>query len=123
MDIAYIIVPLLMLVCVIGIRFVRQMPNEPPELIEEMVVTITKNLTEQPPKQKSIIMPLTSTLPVLIPDGEIIEVEVTVHNVLLCEELPMLPIVIKDYWIAPGTRLPIAIHKTLDGEIARIERI
>ena len=35
----------------------------------------------------------------------------------------MVPIVITDYWIVPGTRLSIAVHKTLDGEILRIERI
>jgi hypothetical protein len=99
------------------------MPNEPPTVTDHLVVTVTSNLTEQPRRQKSIIMPLTSMIPVLIPDGEITEVEVKVENVLLCAEFPMLPIVIKDYWIAPGTRMVIAVHKTLDGEIFRIERI
>ena len=123
MDIAYILPPLLITISVIGLWFARQMPNEPSTVIDKMVVIVTTNLTEQPRKQKSIIMPLTSMIPVLIPDGEITEVEVKVENVLLCAEFPMLPIVIKDYWIAPGTRMIIAVHKTLDGEILRIERI
>lgn len=123
MDIAYIIPPLLITISVIGLWFARQMPNEPPTVIDNMIVTVTKNLTKQPLKQKSIIMPLTSMLPVLIPEGEITDVEVKVENMLLCEELPMVPIVITDYWIVPGTRLSIAVHKTLDGEILRIERI
>ena len=123
MDIAYILPPLLITISVIGLWFARQMPNEPSTVIDKMVVTVAKNLTKGPIKQKSIIMPLTSMIPVLIPEGEITDVEVKIENMLLCEELPMVPIVIKDFWIAPGTRLSIAVHKTLDGEIVRIERI
>jgi len=122
-DYPQIIPVLFIAVCIFFLSFVRQMPNEPPTVIDNLVVTVTNNLTEQPRKQKSIIMPLTSILPVLIPEGEITDVEVKVENMLLCEELPMVPIVITDYWIVPGTRLSIAVHKTLDGEILRIERI
>lgn len=123
MDFTFIIPVLFIAVCIFCLSFVRQMPNEPPTVIDNLVVTVTNNLTEQPRKQKSIIMPLTSMIPVLIPEGEITEVEVKVENVLLCAELPMLPIVIKDYWIAPGTRMLIAVHKTLAGDILRIERM
>ena len=122
-DFPQIIPVLFIAVCIFCITFMRQMPNEPPTVTDHLVVTVTSNLTEQPRRQKSIIMPLTSMIPVLIPDGEITEVEVKVENVLLCAEFPMLPIVIKDYWIAPGTRIPVAVHKTLDGDILRIERI
>lgn len=84
-------------------------------------IVVKENLA-QPKKKITALYPLVSSPPFFIPEGEVVEEDVIVKNVLLCDEYPAIPLILKDHWIAPGTTLSVWVYKDHEGIPVRIRK-
>lgn len=84
-------------------------------------IHVTDNLA-RPKKKTTGLYPLVASPPLFIPEGEVVEEDVIVKNVLLCDEYPAIPLILKDHWIAPGTTLSVWVYKDHEGIPVRIRK-
>lgn len=95
--ISYIALSLLIDLALLGIGLLA-FEDDSVSTVEGSLETIVVKENLAPPKKKATVLyPLVSSHPFFIPEGKVVEEDVIVKNVLLCEEYPAIPLILKDH--------------------------
>lgn len=120
--ISYIAISLLIGLALISLGLLTLEDNRVSTLEASLETLVVKENLARPKKKTTVIYPLVASPPFFIPEGEVLEEDAIVKNVLICEEYPAIPLILKDHWIAPGTTMSVWVYKDAEGLPVRISR-
>ena len=113
--ISYIVLCVIIAICLAVLMALNSSEDEVATLEASLETINVKDNLARPRKKITAVYPLISSPPLVIPEGDLIEEDAIIKNVLICLEYPAVPLVLSDVWIAPGTVMTVWIYKDRDG--------
>lgn len=113
--ISYLVLCVIIAICLAVLMALNSSEDEVATLEASLETINVKDNLARPRKKITAVYPLISSPPLFIPEGDLIEEDAIIKNVLICLEYPAVPLVLSDVWIAPGTVMTVWIYKDRDG--------